>query len=41
MLTHEAKESNVRQALSEMIRLDVLTDETILIRVEEKSVDLE
>jgi len=40
MLTHEAKESHVRQALSEMTRLDVLTDETILIRVEEKSVDL-
>jgi homoserine dehydrogenase len=40
MLTHEAKESNVNDALLEMSRLDVLTDETVLIRVEEKGVDL-
>jgi len=40
MLTHEAKESNVKKALIELIRLDVLTDETVLIRVEEKGVDL-
>jgi homoserine dehydrogenase len=40
MLTHEAKESNVKKALLELTRLDVLTDETVLIRVEEKGVDL-
>jgi homoserine dehydrogenase len=35
MLTHEAQESNVTKALSLMENLDVLTDETIMIRVEE------
>lgn len=35
MLTHEARESNVTKALSLMENLDVLTDETIMIRVEE------
>lgn len=35
MLTHEARESNVLKALSLMDQLDVLTDKTIMIRVEE------
>ncbi len=35
MLTHQAQESNVITALSLMENLDVLTDETIMIRVEE------
>jgi len=34
MLTHEARESDVRKALSSMNTLDVLTDKTIMIRVE-------
>ncbi|MEW6667123.1 MAG: homoserine dehydrogenase [Thermodesulfobacteriota bacterium] len=35
MLTHEARERSVREALSEMDRLEVLTDKTMTIRVEE------
>jgi homoserine dehydrogenase len=35
MLTHEARESDVRKALSLMDTLDVLTDKTIIIRVED------
>lgn len=35
MLTHEAQESSVIRALSLMDRLDVLTDKTMVIRVEE------
>ena len=35
MLTHEAKEKNVIKALSLMDRLDVLTDRTMVIRVQE------
>jgi homoserine dehydrogenase len=35
MLTHKAQESNVIKALSLMENLDVLTDETIMVRVEE------
>jgi homoserine dehydrogenase len=34
MLTHEAQESNVQKALSLMNKLKVLTDKTIMIRVE-------
>jgi len=34
MLTHEAKESSVLKALSEMDQLEVLTDKTMVIRVE-------
>jgi len=34
MLTHEAKESSVMQALSQMEQLEVLTDKTVTIRVE-------
>jgi homoserine dehydrogenase len=35
MLTHEAPESSVKRALSRMDRLEVLTDKTMVIRVEE------
>ncbi|MBN2061483.1 MAG: homoserine dehydrogenase [Deltaproteobacteria bacterium] len=35
MLTHEALEKNVMKALSEMEDLDILTDKTVMIRVEE------
>ena len=35
MLTHEAKERNIRKALSHMDNLDVLTDKTMVIRVEQ------
>jgi homoserine dehydrogenase len=34
MLTHEARESNMRKAISHMERLEDLTDETIVVRVE-------
>jgi homoserine dehydrogenase len=34
MLTHEAKESHVIKALNQMAHLDVLTDKTMVIRVE-------
>jgi homoserine dehydrogenase len=34
MLTHEALESNVNQAISEIDSLDVLTDSTVILRVE-------
>ena len=34
MLTHEAKESSVLKALSQMDKLEVLTDKTMVIRVE-------
>ena len=34
MLTHEAQESSVLKALSDMAGLDVLTDKTLVIRVE-------
>jgi hypothetical protein len=37
MLTHEAKESSARRALAQMEQLDVLTDETVTIRVEGSS----
>jgi len=36
MLTHEAEESNIRKALSRMDALDVLTDKTMVIRVEQE-----
>jgi len=36
MLTHEAQEGNVRKALSLMNNLEVLTDKTIMIRVENR-----
>jgi homoserine dehydrogenase len=34
MLTHEAKESSILKALSQLDQLDVLTDKTMMIRVE-------
>ena len=34
MLTHEARESNVQTAISSMNEMDILTDKTIMIRVE-------
>jgi hypothetical protein len=37
MLTHEAKENNVLMALSQMAHLDVLTDRTMVIRVEDRA----
>ena len=36
MLTHEAKEADVKAALSEIDRLDVVCDPTVLIRVEDR-----
>ena len=36
MLTHEASESSVSKALSQLDNLDVLTDKTMVIRVEEE-----
>lgn len=36
MLTHEAREANVRKALKEIDELDVLLDKTVLIRVEDR-----
>ena len=36
MLTHEAQESNVRKAISIMNDLEILTDKTIVIRVENR-----
>jgi len=36
MLTHEAKESQVKSALKELDKLQILTDKTVLIRVESK-----
>jgi len=35
MLTHQARESGVRQAMAEIQKLDVVTDEPMLIRIEE------
>jgi len=37
MLTHEARESNVQEAISLIDRLDVLTDGTVIVRVEGES----
>ena len=34
MLTHEARESSVSKALSQLDKLDVLNDRTMVIRVE-------
>jgi homoserine dehydrogenase len=35
MLTHEAREAEVKSALSQIAALDVITDEPVLIRIEE------
>jgi homoserine dehydrogenase len=37
MLTHEAKESNVRKSLELIDKLDVVTEKTVLFRVEKKA----
>jgi homoserine dehydrogenase len=37
MMTHLARESNVQQALSEIVRLEVVSDQPALIRVEDSS----
>ena len=34
MLTHEARESNVQKAISLIDELEILTDKTVMIRVE-------
>lgn len=36
MMTHEAREADVRKALSEIDKLDVVTDKTIIIRIEQR-----
>ena len=36
MLTHEAREKNVREALEAIDRLDMVLDKTMVIRVEER-----
>jgi len=36
LLTHEAREANVRKALSEIDRLSIVKDNTMLIRIEDK-----
>ena len=37
MLTHTAKESNVKKAVSEIDQLDVVSDKTVLIRIEDEN----
>jgi len=37
MTTHESREKNVRNALKEIDRLDVVRDKTVLIRIEDES----
>ncbi|WP_449244077.1 homoserine dehydrogenase [Desulfobacca acetoxidans] len=39
MITHEAKESHVQQALAEIDRLAVITEKTIVIRIEDPNLD--
>jgi homoserine dehydrogenase len=39
MITHEAKEANVQKALAEIHRLDMIAEETILIRIEDPNLD--
>lgn len=39
MITHEAKEANVQKALAEIHRLDMIAEETILIRIEDPKLD--
>nr|MBP8985300.1 ACT domain-containing protein [Syntrophobacterales bacterium] len=37
MTTHESREKNVRKALKEIDRLDVVRDKTVLIRIEDEN----
>jgi hypothetical protein len=39
MLTHLVRESDVKQALSEISALDVVGDEPVLIRIEDDAMD--
>jgi homoserine dehydrogenase len=39
MITHEAKEDNVQKALAEIHQLDIITEDTILIRIEDPNLD--
>jgi homoserine dehydrogenase len=39
MITHEAKEANVQKALAEIHQLDIIAEETILIRIEDPNLD--
>jgi homoserine dehydrogenase len=39
MITHEAKEANVQKALVEIHQLDMIAEETILIRIEDPNLD--
>jgi len=39
MITHEAKEANIQKALAEIHQLDIIAEETILIRIEDPNLD--
>jgi homoserine dehydrogenase len=39
MITHEAREANVQKALEEIHQLDMISEETILIRIEDPNLD--
>jgi homoserine dehydrogenase len=39
MLTHRAKEADVKQALAEIRNLNVVSDEPVLIRIEDNELD--
>jgi len=39
MITHEAKEANVQKALEEIHQLDMIAEETVLIRIEDPNLD--
>ncbi len=39
MITHEAREANVQQALAQIHRLDIISEEAILIRIEDPNLD--
>jgi homoserine dehydrogenase len=39
MITHEAKEANVQRALEEIHQLDMIAEETVLIRIEDPNLD--
>ena len=39
MVSHKAKEADVKKALSEIAALDVVSDEPVLIRIEDDKLD--
>jgi len=39
MVSHQAKEANVREAMAEINILDVVNAETVLIRIEDEQLD--